>query len=201
MMSSSKGASQANGLGGPEGLEPHSRLHPADAIPSAAEGRILAAVKRALRPLDSPGMTWPEYYRRLQQMPGAVLDAIRDAQVLFRLPEQADWPLIIEAFRKRPYALTIRTQMTIGGQTFGIDSEQSDMALYTALPRDLAMHMSRHAIRATLEAVAMPFYEQAAIQFASAIEARRAETAETGSVADESAVPEADAQPQPGPSQ
>ena len=89
--------------------------------------------------------------------------------------------------------------MTIGGQTFGYDQQQDDRTLYGALPRDLAMHMSRHAIRATLEAVAQPFYEQSAIQFASAIEAHRAKTAtEIGGLVYESAASEAgDAQRKP----
>lgn len=163
-------------------------------IPNAAERRIRHAVERALETLNVPTMNWQEYYRRLRQMPDLVLSELRDAQVLFRLPEQADWPLIIEAFSARPYTLTVRTQMTIGGQTYGYDQHQDDRMLYRPpMDRELAMHMSRQAIRATLEAVAQPFYEHAAIQFASAIEARRAET-QGGSVADESAVAKPGAQ-------
>lgn len=164
----------------------------AASIPSAAEDRIVAAITRAVRPLHNPNLSWPEYYWRVQATPDLVLHELREAGVLFRTTEQADWPLIIEAFEARPFTLTVRTQMTIGGQTFGYDQQQSDQVLYTAPTSDLARHMSRQAVRATLEAVAEPFYEQAAIQFAQAIEARRAET-ETGSAC-ESAVPKGCAQ-------
>jgi hypothetical protein len=165
-------------------------------IPSAAEKRIMNAVERALATLNDPTMNWQEYYRRLKRAPELVLHNIREAQVLFRLPEQADWPLLIEAFEPRPYTLTIRTQMTIGGQTFGYDQQQDDILLYSRPPvdRDLAVYMGRQAIRATLEAVAQPFYEQAALQFASAIEARRTE--KQGGSVHESATSEAgDAHP------
>ena len=167
--------------------KPASGLGHSAGIPSAAEDRIIAAIARGVRPLHNPNLSWSEYYRRVQATPDLVLHELREAGVLFRTSEQADWPLIIEAFSSRPYTLTVRTQMTIGGQTFGFDQQQSDQLLYTAPTFDLARHLSQHAIRATLEAVAEPFYEQAAIQFAQAIEARRAETG-TGSVADESAV-------------
>jgi hypothetical protein len=157
---------------------------------SSAE-RIKRAVKRALEPLNSPNLSWQEYHRRLQATPDLVLHEIVESGVLFRLPEQADWPLIIEAFQKRPYALTVRTQMTVGGQTLGFDQQMDDRMLYGRVPmdRDLARHMGKHAIRATLEAVAEPYYEQAALQFASAIEAHRAGTTEIGPV-HESAVGE-----------
>ena len=79
-------------------------------IPSAVEDRILYAVKRALERLNDPTMNWQEYHRRLRATPDLVLHELREAQVLFRLPEQADWPLLIQAFAPRPYTLTIRTQ-------------------------------------------------------------------------------------------
>lgn len=167
-------------------------------IPNAAEKRILHAIERALSTLNDPTMNWQEYYRRLKRMPEQVLSHIRDAQVLFRLPEQANWPLLIEAFSKRPYTLTVRTQMTIGGQTFGYDQQQDDRMLYSmdrSMDRNLAMHMSRRCIRSVLEAVAEPFFEEAAKQYAQAIEARRAETAtEIDGSVHESAVPKECAQ-------
>jgi hypothetical protein len=63
--------------------------------------------------------------------------------------------------------------LTVGGQTFGYDQQNDDRLLFTSLPTDLARHLGRQAIRATLEAVGEPYYGEAARHIAKAIEAHR----------------------------
>ena len=150
--------------------------------------RIREMFKRATSALYSHNMTWPEYYRRLQAAPDQFMAMLVDSGILFREPEQAKWPVHVTAFKDHPYRTIVRTEVKVGDQLFGHDHSFAPYELEAQHGDQFALYLSKNAIRATLEAVARPLYEEAFVKTAIAMEAGTAMTEGHGPKDDSAAI-------------